>query len=521
MAVVTNHDDPGCREKAREILDHISRYRLADLHAKHCGWWKNFWLGSGVRIPSEPLIEKMWYGSHYIMASCCGNRNFPPGLFANWVTTDTPDWSGDYHLNYNYEAPWWGLYSSNKIELTEGYDTPLMEYLPGAREAARRKLDCRGLYSLVGIGPRGFAVSRTFDKDGNDDVSYWGQKSNASYAAVNMVMRFYAAYDLDYARNTAYPYLKEAGAFWEDYLVFKDGRYVIYRDCIHENGYLARNVLDWGRDCPDYSNDCNPLLSLALVRMIFRALLDIRAALGDDDRRAEKWRHILDHISPFPVQTRKGKKVFRYTETGMDWRDDNSLGIQHVFPAGALGLGSDPELLEIARNTLVEMARWEDYNAFGTFFAAAARLGHDPADILRRLNGELRKHAYDNLDIYYGGGGIECCSGVPVCVNEMLLQSHEGVLRFFPVWDKTKDAAFYNLRAYGAFLVSAELTGGAVGEITLYSEKGRRCVFQAPSGVQAVYRLLVDGWEEIVPVKEGEYYAFDTEAGGSYGITPA
>jgi hypothetical protein len=519
-SVVTNHDDPHYREKTKEILDRVSPYWLADIFAKHTAWWRNFWIGSGLRLPSEPLIEKMWYASHYIMACCCGNKQFPPGLFANWVTTDTPNWSGDYHLNYNYQAPWWGLYSSNKIELTEAYDAPLMDYLPAAREAAQRKLGCRGIYSLTGLGPKGFAISRTFDKNGNDDISYWGQKSNASFAAVNMLMRFYSTYDLDYAREIAYPYLKETGAFWEDYLVFKDGRYWSFNDCIHENHFLANEVLEWNGGTIDYSGDCNPIVSLGLIRMVFKGLLDMSRELEDGDPRAEKWKHILEHISPFPLQQRGGKTVFRYTETGEDWMKTNAVGIQHIFPAGAIGLGSDNELLGIALNTLTELNRWEDYNAFPTFYAAAARLGYDPKVILTRLNEELRKHTYDNMYIYYGGGGIECCSGVPACVNEMLLQSHEGILRFFPAWDKTKDASFYNLRAYGAFLVSGKIENGTIGDLWVYSEKGRKCVFQSPFGRCAILKagngtpVAVDPAPEV----ENGAYSFDTEAGKCYAI---
>jgi hypothetical protein len=518
VSVFTNHDAADYREKTKAALENVIRFKIIDALARNRAWWRDFWLSSGIRLPREPLAEKYWYGSHYIMASCCGNREFPPGLFANWVTTDRPNWAGDYHLNYNYQAPWWGLYSSNKIELTEGYDAPVMEHIPAARAAAWKKLGCRGIFSPVAIGPKGLLLY-ILDEDDNDDVSYWGQKTNASYAAVNMVMRFYSTYDLDYAKNTAYPYLKEVGAFWEDYLVFKDGRYWSFNDCIHENGFLANKVpgWNWGGQV-DYSDDCNPILGLGLIRMVFRGLLDISRELGDENPAAPKWRHILEHISPYPVQERNGRTVFRYTESGMAWCDGNSLGVQHVFPAGAIGLGSNKEPLEIARNTLVEMSRWEDYNAFPTFYAAAARLGHDPAEILRRLNEEIRKHAYPNLYIYYGGGGIECCSGVPVCINEMLLQSHEGILRFFPVWEKDKDAEFYNLRAYGAFLVSAAIRDGKIGEISIFSEKGKRCVFQKPFEECGVFR--VDG-EERFPVAadiDGEAYSFDTEPGGRYSI---
>jgi hypothetical protein len=81
--------------------------------------------------------------------------------------------------------------------------------------------------------------------------------------------------------------------------------------------------------------------------------------------------------------------------------------------------------------------------------------------------------------LYYGGGGIESCGGF-LAINEMLLQSHEGVLRFFPVWPKDQDARFGTLRAVGAFLVSAELKNGVVTGVKIVSEKGRDCTVQNP-----------------------------------------
>ncbi|MFV0401438.1 MAG: glycosyl hydrolase family 95 catalytic domain-containing protein [Oscillospiraceae bacterium] len=448
---------------------------------EHARWWTEFWGASAVSLPGNPLIEEFWYASHYIMACCCGNDDFAPGIFGNWVTTDQSDWGGDYHLNYNYQAPWWGVYSSNHVDLSSPYDTPLLEYMPRARENARKFLNCHGLYAIVGIGPRGLEVGRLFNRDGseNEEAPFWGQKSCAAFAGVNMIMRYYHTLDTDYAQKV-YPYLREVAAFWEDYLEFEDGRYVVYNDYVHENPWAfepARRVAGLDKHHPD--NDFNPILTLGLLRQLFKGLLDMAPALQIDRALCDKWEHILTHLSDFPTQTRNGKTVFRYTERGTDWRDDNSLGIQHIYPAGAIGLGAPPELLAIARDIVTEMGRWEDYNAFPTFFTAAARIGYDPDVILSHMTEELGKHGLPNRFIYYGGGGIECCSAVPGCINEMLLQSHEGILRLFPVWNPEQDAAFQNLRTYGAFLVSASIQSGTIGDVEILSEKGGVCRVQS------------------------------------------
>jgi len=61
---------------------------------------------------------------------------------------------------------------------------------------------------------------------------------------------------------------------------------------------------------------------------------------------------------------------------------------------------------------------------------------------------------------------------LPAVIDECLMQSYDGTIRLFPNWPLEKDAEFHDLRAAGAFLVSAVLKDGKVGEVEILSEKG-------------------------------------------------
>jgi len=58
---------------------------------------------------------------------------------------------------------------------------------------------------------------------------------------------------------------------------------------------------------------------------------------------------------------------------------------------------------------------------------------------------------------------------LPAVVNECLMQSYNGTIRLSPNWPSDKDAAFHNLRAAGAFLVSATLEKGKVTGVEIIS----------------------------------------------------
>lgn len=58
-------------------------------------------------------------------------------------------------------------------------------------------------------------------------------------------------------------------------------------------------------------------------------------------------------------------------------------------------------------------------------------------------------------------------------IQEMLLQSHTGTIRIFPALpEEWKDVSFEGLRAMGAFLVYAQMEGGEITRVRIYSEKG-------------------------------------------------
>ena len=514
-AVVTSEESKAPLDEACRRVADLTLERLESLRQAHRQWWRQFWSASFVEI-GDPLIEKFYYGSHYLMASCSRNKQFPPSLFGNWITADGPSWQADYHLNYNHQAPWWGVFSSNHPELADPYDTPILEYLPIAKANAQRYLKTRGVYYDVGVGPKGLETA--FMPDGHSipgegNRMFLGQKSNAAFASANMFMRFYHTYDLDYARRV-YPFLIEVANFWEDYLKLENGRYVITGDALGEVG--------------DGGSDKNNCLSLGLVRMFFKGLLEVSTELDLDADRRAKWREILQRLSDFPTAVVDGVRRVRGAEAGpaagrvgpnREASRVEFMGM--VWPSGVVGLGSDPALLKVLQD---DVRGWPErewinhFNGFSQTFPGAVRVGHDPQDILAKLRRQLTVGSFPNLWVFGGGGGIENCSAVPATINEMLLQTHDGVMRLFPVWPREQPARFGRLRTHGAFLVSSELRNGEVRSLLIESEKGRDCTLQNPwPGQDLVLQRNGQTTEKLT----GERVQFKTTAGERVVVRPA
>ena len=96
---------------------------------------------------------------------------------------------------------------------------------------------------------------------------------------------------------------------------------------------------------------------------------------------------------------------------------------------------------------------------------------------------ELHKyalHTYPNGFQLNNPHGIENSCTVANALNEMLCMSVGNTISLFARFPKNQNAQFKNIRAWGAFLVSASLTNDVVSDVKIISEKGRLCTIINP-----------------------------------------
>ena len=491
VSLFTNFESGDYKAEALSNVSGLTEESVDGLWDAHLAWWDGFWNLSSVTI-GDDYLEKYYYLSQYLFACSSREGKFSPGLWGPFITVDDTAWAGDYHLNYNYQSPYWGSYSSNHLCLVDNYDQPILDFMEEGRRLAGELLGCRGLYYPVGIGPVGLPTSvwpkdpdmmekRYGTRDNTHDAGmmFWGQKSNASMSAINVMMRFYGTWDKAYAEKM-YPFIKACAEFWEDWLVWEDGRYVDRNDAFWE-------VPSW--EGKEY--DTNPACGLGLIRLVLKGAEDMSAFLGVDRQNRRKWAHMLDNLSAIPVgEADDGRKTMLCSESNPGSGKGLNRVIMHglVIPPGVCGPHLTPEINEIM---LSDMALWDEKhakdqdwgsslsNGVETVYACAARLGYPADEIIARLKERIAMQTYPNGYIEAWGGGVETLAAVPFTINEMLLQSFEGTVRVFPDWTGA-DASFETLRADGAFLVSSSMKDGIVSGVEILSEQGRILMFENP-----------------------------------------
>ncbi len=197
-----------------------------------------------------------------------------------------------------------------------------------------------------------------------------------------------------------------------------------------------------------------------------------------------------------------------------------------VFPGDQVGLGRNEESLEIARRT-AQTIRLEGGNDLVYQPLIRARLGMLDLewfknevrycllpngianDRARQIDGRYN----DSLDFDFMmrmGVWTENLS-LPAVLNECMLQSFDGTIRLFPNTQGLALARFRDLRAVGAFLVSATYDGKTVSQVTLFSEKGATAKVANPwPNSRLKVTKVKDGQPISVSVK-GEIAEFPTQ----------
>ncbi|MEE0955902.1 MAG: hypothetical protein U0L49_08855 [Eubacterium sp.] len=480
---------------------------VEDVYRRHLSWWKDFWDVSGISLDDKELEER-YYLSLYMLASLSGDPACPPAVLG-MSTFDRPAWNGNYKINYNHQTPYLCLLVSGHFDQAAPHDQPYLDMLDLTREMSRRLLGHGGAYYPLGLGPKGMV----------SEALLLHMKSPAVHGAMNMLLRIRLTEDQAYARKV-YPFLRSVADFWEADLVYRDGCYHVVDDGMHER--TEENVRQNGA-----AED--PVNTLGYLKTFFTEMPMVSECLDLDEDKREKWKNIAAHLAPYPkgtirriadnptlwqeadadIQTLvpeelKDLPVYYDEGVGGKWSFHFPGNVMHIYPAGAIGLSSDPEDLQTARNTILihdvienalaavlkkkaeEAGRpeeddhfykggaWNADNLSCLFFPAAARAGYDPDRIWDELSLRIEKRGLPNGFFKRNPHGSENLNTVPDTIQEMMLQSHEGILRIFPVWPRKKhpNAAFHGFWACGAFRVSAELKDGEVKKVEILSIKG-------------------------------------------------
>jgi alpha-L-fucosidase 2 len=513
-----DHADPAA-EAARVVRGMAGR-PAREIQRESEAFWREYWSRSAVLLADKKL-EEHWYHNLYWLGCCLREGKVAPGLFGNWTSGKIGTaWHGDYHMNYNTQQVFWGVFSSNHADQHLPYIEIVEKLLPMAESTAREQFGLPGAYFPHSAYP---APSQA--------VPYpappWAYEICETPWTVQSLWWHYLYTQDDAVLGRIYRPLKEAAQFITAYAKRgEDGKFHLNPTVSPEN---------WGFTVDQRLNQ-DGIMDLALARFLLSAVVEASEKLGVDADERRRWTEVGAGLAPYPkVEGPDGEVWVDVRNAPAGWIYNVPVTLAPVFPGEQVGLGGDPRDLEIARRTAATV-RLEGGNDIVYQPLIRARLGmldlawfKDEVKYCQVPNGIVQDRVRQtggryaestNFDFMMRMGVWTENLSLPAVLNECMLQSYSGILRVFPNTTNLGPARFQNLRARGAFLVSATWDGKQVSPVEIRSEKGGVARMANPWHPDRVAVTVPSGNPATVEASGG-VVSIETKAGVVYRVARA
>ena len=462
------------------VSQYLKNGDFENIKSSHSNWWRSFWNKSSINIP-DTILEKQWVLEQYKFGSAARADAPPISLQAVWTADNgkLPPWKGDFHHDLNTQLSYWPAYSANHLDLEEGYLNWLWKY----RETFKK-------YTKTYFGTSGMNVPGVTTLTG-EPMGGWIQYSFGptvgSWLAQHFYLHWIYSKDEKFLREKTYPWINDVAEYLLE-VSEKDDQGIRKLPVssspeIHDNSINA-----W---FPQTTN-----FDLAFIRWTFAKAAELALFLGKKEDAA-KWGNILNEWPSFALDELGGMAFAPSHPYVESHRHFSHLVGWH--PLGVIDWSNGVKDQEIIKSTLTNLEKrgpdwWCGYSWswLGNLYARAF-MGDKAAESLRifsenfclpnsfHVNGEQHDKGYSKMK--YRPFTLEGNFAFAAGVQEMLIQSHTGIIRIFPAIPAAwRDLSFSTLRAAGAFLVSAVQKDGKVKSVEIISEKGGPCKLKNPFG---------------------------------------
>ncbi|MHB1459027.1 MAG: glycoside hydrolase family 95 protein [Armatimonadota bacterium] len=456
--------------------------------------------------PSRGLLELYFNFGRYLLQSSSYNAALPANLQGKWNEELSPPWESDLHNDINIQMNYWPAEVCGISETTDPLFNWMEKCLPHARIAAQELYGCKGIWFPIQTDPWGRCTPESYGWD------VW--IGAAAWLAQHLWQRYEYGLDAAFLRDHAYPFIKEVAAFYSSYRIRDNqGRLVPVPSQSPENRFVGGTE--------PVSLCVAATMDLELIYDCLTHAISASQIIGVDDDLRETWRNILKEIPP--LQIGKHGQLQEWLED-FDEVEPGHRHISHLFalyPGDQITLDETPELAQAARTSLERRLAAEGGHtgwsrAWTVCCWARLREGDKAYHHLKALVGDFATDSLLDLHpprIFQIDGNLGGTAGVA----EMLMQSHNGVIRLLPAlpsdWSK---GSVTGLRARGGFEVDIAWDEGIVMNAQIISHIGGECRVILGNAA-SLYSRNWSGMSEPA-VADGVPIVWGTEAGCTYEL---
>ena len=480
----------------QQAVEKITRADLQKLDSQNSLFWKTYWTEvPRLRLPDPVLQEIVDYG---LYKQACTNP--PQGVAAALQGPfnedyQLPPWSNDYHFNINVQMIYTPVLASNRAEHLNPLWKMMADWYPQMQKNGESFFGRKGALMLPHAVDDRCHVVGTF-WTGTIDHACTGWMAYLAWQHYRYTM------DRTILEKTAWPLLE--GAFEGYFAMLEEvddaanpGKKRWSLPISVSPEYGGSSMKAWGRDAS---------FQLAALHRVARILPAAAKVLGkpidprwaDVDARLPAYTTVDDvYIPEFQA---KGRRIALWEGQDLVGSHRHHSHLGSLFPFCTVD-PKDPQHQEIVRTSLRNWTfkgpgAWSGWCVpwASTIWsrmeqpeAAVQWLHFWKTAYTNEGRGTLHNAAFPGTSLIADSGWakqpadrpnhevmqLDAGFGALTAVFEMLVQNREDVIYVLPAIHRDwKEASFDNLRAEGAFLVSARVTSGTCQEVRVKSLAG-------------------------------------------------
>ncbi len=454
VSIANSYPEPTAARAAVSDVDRCQKLDRAKWIEAHRKWWHDYYPMSFVTLPDKGLESLYWQTVYRFGCTSRAGRCFvdTSGLWFQggpwaYITTD-----------WNIQSAHWGVYAANRLD--QGLE--LVSRLHAGRDELIKAVRPVEWQEDSAYLPIAVAPDMRGARDG--DKRYYDLVGNLPWTMSNVWLQYRYSMDDRMLREKIYPLLRRSiNLYLHMVQEGDDGQLHLPPTYSPESGVFA---------------DCN--FDLALFKWGCHTLLKASKRLGIDDPLIPRWKQVAEKLVDFPADEH-GFRLGRQQTSPPDHRHFSHLLM--IYPLYLVNIEQEGsrQVLQAScdRANAVTGLPAMVQSHVGPISAALGQ-GDTALDGLKRLQGDLLPNG-----LWPCGGNpcIESTLGMANIVQNMLIQSwsdpaveEPGPIRIFPaVPSAWKDIEFRDLRAEGAFLVSAKRAAGHTQWVRIKSLAGEPC----------------------------------------------